>query len=73
MSKYRFIYQDSDANEILTYETDLEPPRAGDYVQLHTIMKDDDVPNYQVREIFYNPQNVLQVDIYIVLDSVQLE
>jgi len=69
--KYKFIYDINDKT-ILEYETNNEPPRIGEYVQLHTITDDKISDTYTVVSIYYIPQTPNRTNILIGLEIYSL-
>lgn len=67
--KYHFYFSTKVGKDLLNYKTDAEPPRVGDYVQLHIISDDKYQNEYRVTEVYYVPANQEEVNIHIVVDT----
>lgn len=66
--KYKFLFDFEDNEGIFyEYETDIEPPRIGEFCHLVAISNEKYEDVYLVKEIYYTPQTVDRVDIYITL------
>lgn len=54
--KYHFVYQTTSEETILEVDSELEPPNAGEYVQLRRL-HDTELKYYLVKEVYFSPES----------------
>ena len=62
--KYRFVYSSNYEHKVLEIDTDDDPPRAGDYIQL-PFGKNHELCRYRVVDVYYTIGEAEQTIYYI--------
>lgn len=63
--KYNLIFTDVSGKEILSYETDTEPPHIGELFQPFEIKNEKDTNTYRVTNIYYVPESQTKTRVFI--------
>jgi hypothetical protein len=62
--KYHFVYASSYEHKVLEIDTDDDPPRVGDYIQL-PLGKNKEMCRYRVVDVYYTAGDQEQTVYYI--------